>query len=65
MSGPETDLPAEPSDDEVASWVSNLDSDGPAPEGRAAHRATITSASWAPASGTVAALLAVTLTAPH
>ena len=65
MSETKTDLPAEPSDDEVASWVSDLDSDGPAPEGVAGHRATITSANWAPASSTVTGLLAVTLTAPH
>ena len=65
MSATKNDLPAEPSDEELTSWISDLTSDGPAPEGVAGHRATITSASWAPASGTVTALLAVTLTAPH
>lgn len=66
MSATKTDLPAEPLDDDVSSTVSELEiSDGSAPAGLACHRATITSASWAPAPGTVTALLAVTLTAPR
>ena len=65
MSATRTDLPAEPFDD-VDSGMSDPDiSDRPSLAGVASHRATITSANWAPASGTVTALIAVTLTAPR
>jgi hypothetical protein len=52
--------------DEAESAVPDLEiSGGITPDCIAPHRATITSATWAPASDTVTALLAAMLTAPR
>ena len=65
MSATKTHLAAEAVDDVESSTADAHICDGYSPEGVATHRATITSTSWAPASGTVMVLLAVALTAPR
>ena len=65
MSATKADLAAEAVDDVGSSTTDAHICDGYSPGSVATHRATITSTSWAPASGTVTALLAVALTAPR
>ena len=65
MSATKTDLAAEAVDDVGSRTTDAHIWDGHSREAVAIHRATITSASWAPASDTVMALLAVALTAPR
>jgi hypothetical protein len=65
MSATKTDLAADAIDDVEARTADVHVCDGPSPDAVANHRATITSANWAPASASVTTLLAVALTAPR
>ena len=65
MSATKTCLAAKAVDEVESSTTDAHICDGHSPDGVATHRATITSTNWAPASGTVTALLAVALTAPR